>query len=320
MTKAVFRPEEILMAAGRIILDPPTAFPELAHLANIEEEDQEQVREEEIYIGPSVEDIRREVEMLRANWDREKEALIESAKAEADSIVHKAEEAAELEAELGRAGAESIKNQSIDEAEKILAKAQEDAQTLLNESREVFESGRKEAEEQGRAEGLEAGYKEGKAEVDRLIERTQIVLQRAQDRRGEILVETEQEIISLVLLISRKIIKVISENQRDVIIANVKQALQKVKTKGNIIIKVNTADLKLTTEHTREFINLVEGVNNLEVMEDPSIDSGGCIIETDFGEIDARIASQLSELEARILQISPMKTKAKPGDEHLGIL
>jgi flagellar assembly protein FliH len=47
------------------------------------------------------------------------------------------------------------------------------------------------------------------------------------------------------------------------------------------------------------------------VAEDSSVDPGGCIIETDFGEIDARISSQLAEMEARILQVSPMKSKAK---------
>ena len=47
------------------------------------------------------------------------------------------------------------------------------------------------------------------------------------------------------------------------------------------------------------------------MVEDSSVDSGGCIIETDFGEIDARISSQLAELEAKILEISPIKSKMK---------
>jgi flagellar assembly protein FliH len=46
-------------------------------------------------------------------------------------------------------------------------------------------------------------------------------------------------------------------------------------------------------------------------VEDTSVDEGGCVIETDFGEIDARIASQLAELEAKILEISPIKSWAK---------
>jgi flagellar assembly protein FliH len=146
-----------------------------------------------------------------------------------------------------------------------------------------------------------------------LIQRTHIVLERAQDKRGEILSETEQEIIDLVLLISRKVIKVISENQREVVVSNVVQALRKVKDRGKIIIRVSLVDLKLATEHTKDFIKMLEGVQSVQVIEDSSVDSGGCVIETDFGEIDARIASQLAELEAKIREISPIKVKPASG-------
>jgi len=55
MTKAVFRPGEIELAGGRVILAPPTAFPELAHLAFVEEEQTEVQTQEEVYTGPTVE-------------------------------------------------------------------------------------------------------------------------------------------------------------------------------------------------------------------------------------------------------------------------
>jgi flagellar assembly protein FliH len=41
------------------------------------------------------------------------------------------------------------------------------------------------------------------------------------------------------------------------------------------------------------------------------VESGGCIIETDFGEIDARISSQLAELENKIRDITPIVAKPK---------
>ena len=41
------------------------------------------------------------------------------------------------------------------------------------------------------------------------------------------------------------------------------------------------------------------------------MESGGCIVETDFGAIDARISSQLTELEEKIMEVSPIKSVAK---------
>jgi flagellar assembly protein FliH len=96
-----------------------------------------------------------------------------------------------------------------------------------------------------------------------------------------------------------------------VVISNVVQALRKVKGRGNIIIRVNMVDVKLTTEHVKDFIQLMEGAKSIQVVEDSTVDPGGCVIETDFGEIDARISSQLAELETKILEISPIKSKVK---------
>jgi flagellar assembly protein FliH len=310
MAKAVFRPEEIILKGDKIVLEPPTAYPDLAHLAPVEEA-AEEIPDVEEYSGPTADDLRREAENFKVQWESEREAMIRSARAEADGIIKEAEAAAFQEVKRKTDEGQALKREAQDEAEKIVAEAGKKAQEIEDASRAAFEAERKDAEERGRIAGREAGFAEGKAEVERLIQRMQTVLERAQDKRAEILAETEQEIIDLVLLISRKVIKVISENQRNMVISNVVQALRKVKGRGNIIIRINMVDLKLTTEHVKDFTQLVEGSKSLQIVEDSTIDPGGCIIETDFGEIDARISSQLAELETKILEISPIKSRAK---------
>jgi flagellar assembly protein FliH len=310
MAKAVFRPGEVTLVDNRVVLDPPHSFPGLAHLAPVEEA-VEEIEEVPEYSGPTADDIRREAEAFKTRWEQEKEVMIRSARVEADAIIKEAEEAAFQEVKRKTDLAQTAKREAEDEAERIVAEAQAKAKQIEADSLTAFEAERRDAEERGRLAGREAGFTEGKAEVERLVQRTQTVLERAQDKRVEILTETEQQIIDLVLLISRKVIKIISENQRNVVISNVVQALRKVKGRGNIIIKVNMIDVKLTTEHTKEFIQLVEGVKSLQIVEDSTVDPGGCVIETDFGEIDARISSQLAELESKILEITPIKAKAK---------
>jgi flagellar assembly protein FliH len=311
MLKAVFRPGELVALPDKIVIDSPTSYPDLAHLSPVEETDKDEDAVEE-YSGPTADDLRREAEAFKIRWGEEKERLINGARAQAEAMVREAEEAAFQEVKRKTDEAQVIKQEAEDEAEKIIASARLKAGEIENEARKTLRNERNDTLQKGREEGHEAGFTEGKAEVDRLIQRTQVMLERAQDKRSEILAETEQEIIDLVLLISRKIIKVISENQRDVIISNVVQALRKVRARGNVTIRVNMVDLKLATEHKQDFIQLLEGAKSVQVVEDSTVDSGGCIIETDFGEIDARIASQLAELEAKILEISPIKSKIKP--------
>jgi len=311
MAKTVFRPGEVDVIDTKVFLEAPATSFALPNLAQNDEASEEVTEATEVYLGPTADDLHREAELFKTRWEIEKESLIVSSKTEAEQIIKDAQDAAAEEIQRGTAEAGDIKRRAEDEAGKIIAEAGEKVKQMEAESRATLENERKEAVEEGHAEGREAGFAEGKAEVERLIQRTQTVLQRAQDKRTEILAETEQEIINLVLLIARKVVKAITESQRNVIDLNVVQALRKVKGRGDIIIRVNMADLKLTTSHTKDYINLVEGVKSIQVVEDSTVDEGGCIIETDFGEIDARIASQLAELESKILELSPIRAVPK---------
>ncbi|MDR2518870.1 MAG: flagellar assembly protein FliH [Spirochaetaceae bacterium] len=304
MTKTVFRYSEIEINETKIFLDPPLALTEMV-VPEVED------IAEEAYEGPTIEELRREAELFKSQWESERETMMRSAKLEVERIIKEAEDEAFQEVSRKTDEAEALKQDAQAEAERIIAGAKQKAAEIVAASQADIEAQRKKAEEQGEAAGREAGFQQGKIEVDRLIERTQTVLERAQDKRAEILVETEQRIIDLVILIARKVIKTISENQRDVIAANVQEALRKVKGRGDVIIRVHTADLQLATGHIKNFIQTLERSSNIQVQEDSSVDKGGCIIETDFGEIDARISSQLMELETKIMEIVPIKTKPK---------
>jgi flagellar assembly protein FliH len=169
----------------------------------------------------------------------------------------------------------------------------------------------KEARDTGNAEGREQGYQEGRAEVQRLTDNLQRIITAAIERRNLIIEESETQVINLVLLIAKKVIKVISENQKNVVINNVVQALRKLKSRGEVVIRVNLADLELTSAHIADFMKMVENVKAITVLEDSSVDRGGCILETDFGQIDARVSSQLSEIEERILELAPIRAKGE---------
>ncbi|MFP3043504.1 flagellar assembly protein FliH [Treponema primitia] len=311
INKAVFRPGELILSNEKVILESPQAYEAMSLSLGPTLEELDEIPDMPEFTGPTADDLRREAELFKSHWDEEREGMIQEARDRADAIISAAQASADEDVLRLSDEAQQVKQQAEAEAEKILAEAKQKAAEIENTAQANFDNERKEAVDAGLKEGREAGYTEGRAETDRLIERIQTVLERAQSRREEILVETEQQIVDLVLLMTRKVIKIISETQEGVVRENVIQALRKVKSHGDIIIRVNLRDVKLTTDHINSFIKQIEGVKGVQVAEDSSVDPGGCIIETDFGEIDARISSQLAELEAKILEMSPIKTKPK---------
>lgn len=299
MAKNIFMPTEIVAKENKVVLKPPV-FKRV-------EDDLVETAEE--YTGPTAEDLRREAEAFKVQWAKEKEALINAAKAEADQIRADAEETAFNEIKKKTEEAKREREQATAEKESILNQAREEADQILADAKEKSKGYEKEARDAGYQNGHEEGFAAGKDEVGRLIDRLHSVLSKAIERRNRIIDETETQLINLVLLIAQKVVKVISENQKNVVINNVVQALRKLKSRGDVAIRVNLADLELTTDNVKEFMRMVENVNSITVLEDSTVERGGCIIETDFGEIDARISSQMQEIEGKILELMPITVK-----------
>jgi len=299
MAKTVFRPGEAKQSEDKVMLP---LFKDYAPVEEVIEE----VPEE--YTGPTADDLRREAEAFKKQWEVEKQQMLSEAQVSADAIVKKAEETAFAEVKRQTDQAAIIKADAENEAASIIEKAKAEAAQIIAEAEAEKDRQRNDAQREGFEQGHQEGYDKGVAEVDRLVERMHKILEAVMQRRDEILQDTESQIVELVILMARKVIKILSENQKNVIMANTLAALKKVRTRGDVTLRVNLEDVKLTTEHIDEFIQHVENVQGINVLEDSSVEKGGCIVETDFGSIDARISSQLTELENKILEISPLKT------------
>ena len=304
MAKTVFRPGEAKELEKKMVL------PLFKDYTPVEEEPEV---EEEVYEGPTVEDLKREADEFKAQWEQEKQQMENEAKQKAEEIIKKAEDAAFEEVQRQTNSASEIKAKAETDAEEILTKARTEAEQIIAEAEAKKAQLEAEANQNGFEAGRKAGYEDGVAEVNRLIERMHKMVESVMQRREEILSETESQIVELVILMARKVIKILSESQKNVVMANTLAALKKVKTRGNVTLRVNLEEVKLTTDHIQEFIQHVENIEAIKVLEDSSVEKGGCIVETDFGAIDARISSQLTELENKILEVSPLKT-IKPQD------
>ncbi len=307
MAKTFFRPYEYVNLADKVVTLKPPFEP-----APVEE-----VKEVEEYTGPTADDLRREAEEFKQTWEAERAMMIQEAQLEAEKILKEAENAAFERVKKENDTAAKIRIEAERDREKLLEAARREAADLKRATEEELAQITEEARQKGYKEGYEAGWKEGKVEVDRLVGRIHTIIEKLIQKRMEIIEGAETQLINLVLLMVKKVVKVISENQKNVVISNVIQALRKLKTRGDVVIRVNLEDVQLTTEHTKEFIRMIENLRSVSIVEDTTVDRGGCVIETDFGEIDARISSQLHEIEEKILELMPIKVKLNSDEKKV---
>jgi len=119
--------------------------------------------------------------------------------------------------------------------------------------------------------------------------------------RKETIEKTEERIIMLSIAMAEKIINQEVQTRKEIILGVLKGALKNIVETDGMKIRINPQDYRYVMEVKNDFLQSLSGLSKVEFEEDASIKRGGAIVETMFGEVDARIESQLKEIQAAML-------------------
>lgn len=258
-------------------------------ISNLKEELQ-LLRDEKLLLE---EELAKRQELAKEEIQIESKRLIEEAKAKANEVL----EAAKQEADL-------LQREAIYKKESIETESNAEIERLAREYEEKLKTDLEIATAKGREEGYSKGYESGFGDFDKVMRKLHAIIASLIAERKGILESSSGQIVSLVMQIAIKVIKRITDSQKDIVLENVNEVLKRVKDKTQITIRVNLDDLDIVRHKKSDFISRFDIIENLEIIEDPNIGKGGCIIETNFGEIDARISSQLDKIEEKFKNFS----------------
>lgn len=291
MAKKVFQAINVFDMNNKVFIAPPKV-------------ERPKLEMEEEFIGPTPEEIEEENRHRIEEAEEEARHIIDEAKKEAERIVKDAETGSFDYVRNATEKAKKIDEDAKIKIDKFKIEQEEAFNKEMQTKKQVHEKEYQETKEKAHNEGYQSGYNNGKSEVDRLISRLHTIIEGSIDKRDTIIEDAEIQVIRIILLITRKVVKSISEEQKGVVVDNIRSAMDKIKGKTEVIIRVNTEDLELTTEHKEELMQRFEELRHVTILEDTRVDKGGCIVETDFGSVDARIATQLQEVEEKIRNLA----------------
>ena len=311
MAKLVFKPIQIAETQYVNNDAVEVAIPEkYKKFHTTEEEEEFEVDQEgniiEQYQGPSIDEIEAELDRYRQETEEQVRQLLSEAEARAEKIVEEgktrafqliqdSKEKVKTEEDTGRARAEQILDRAKLEVERMIKEAEMKVAEIEHE-----------AYQRGYDAGREVGFKKGQGEVRRLIDRLGTIVGKAIDIREDIIQASEKQMVEMILIIARKVIKDEIIERKEIVLNNIREALKRIKDRDRVDIRVNFSDLEITTAHKDELIKLMESLRKVNIYEDSRVDRGGVIIETDVGAIDARISTQLKEIEEAIRNAEPI--------------
>jgi flagellar assembly protein FliH len=254
-----------------------------------------------------IEDVLAEVmDQLRQTSTEEDEAPLLGEEEPAAELVEaevELEPAASAEVEsaavaaVAQAEAEAAVEQARQTTATLLEDARREAATVLAEADDRAAEIERAAYDKGYEEGVAAGKASGEQQATELITQVTAVVDQATELHDTMLHEAEAEMVALCMEIAQKIVQSELKTNPDVVKNVLASAVKKINGSPRVIIKINPGQIDTVREYWESTFGPGYREKEWTIEADPTVEPGGCILDSKYASIDARIGTQLSELQ-----------------------
>lgn len=186
------------------------------------------------------------------------------------------------------------------EAKAIISRARQEASAIIEKAKQEAtaeaEKIKTEAAGKGHAEGYRAGMEEARNEAEKIRAEARTVLARAEEARREKLAGLKTEIRNLALEIAEKLVNRELELDPDAVLAIVEESIQLVSNRKYVVLWVHPGEKEACEKHRERLLGHLPPRAELQIMTDEAVGRGGCVVETDYGKVDARLSTRWQAL------------------------
>lgn len=193
---------------------------------------------------------------------------------------------------------------------------------LLKEAREKALLIEKEAYEKGFAQGERDGLELAEKRLETTMRQLQNLMVSLGEERRKLFKAYEREMLAMVLSIARRILRRELDRGEEIVTATLREAFQHVVDQTRVVVRLNPLDYLYLSKHPEGLPRGGEAPGRIDLVEDPSITRGGCLLETSFGEIDATFEGQFDEIvsavweKRRALRESESRSRGGSGSDQ----
>ncbi len=156
----------------------------------------------------------------------------------------------------------------------------------------------REAFTKGYAQGERAGAEAAAARAEAMLRRLAHTLDELQALRTDLIRRTEREVVELSLAIARRILQREVSLDHELLLAMARVALDRLADVATASIRLHPDDYAAALGARGSAAVPSHGV---QIVADPGVRRGGCVVQSEFGSVDVGIATQIDELTHALL-------------------
>ena len=110
----------------------------------------------------------------------------------------------------------------------------------------------------------------------------------------------ETKVVQLAIGIAERVVRRELQHSPEITLDLVREAVELASGTAQIQVHLNPVDHKTLGQHAEQIVNQLRELGPAEVVADEKVSVGGCLVTTQFGEIDQQIESQLARIEEEL--------------------
>ena len=170
---------------------------------------------------------------------------------------------------------------------------------------DIKDHAQKQGHDEGYAEGFKSGEDAAREELKPFLETVEGLVSTLTGFRKDMYDKVEREMVEMVIRLAKKVIHFEFSTRDDAVQEMIRLAVQSVLDRESMVIKINPKDKGYAESFRPELHNLFGDIKNITFEEHSGVERGGCVVETNFGVVDARI-DNLEEQMDGILNLAPL--------------
>ena len=191
-----------------------------------------------------------------------------------------------------------------DRANEYLETVRRESAKIVQQAHQQAEQVRRQAETAGRAAAEQTAqriFDEKMAErLNSLIAALDQLVVETNDARAEWLRRWEQSAVAVAAAIAERIIRRELEREPEITLEWVREALQMAAGASDVTLHLNPADYTLLGSRAKQLAQSLSGLTPTNIVSDPAVSQGGCLVQTRLGRIDQQIESQLARIQEEL--------------------
>lgn len=165
----------------------------------------------------------------------------------------------------------------------------------LEKLKEVQEKAYQEAFELGLAEGTEKAFEEHKEEFAARLSYLDSILKSFEDLKFRLVAENETQFVSLIFDIAKRLaLREVSEHP-EAILDVIRKVVEDAQTDERMVIRISQEDYSFIENLKDKSRKDQEVLSKVRLEVDNSVKSGGCLLETNYGSIDASLPQRIEK-------------------------